>query len=165
MDKTLGDNIKINGNSRNESETLTFSGIPSSHSDTAVMETVATERNSFTVDFGTDVDLNVIEFPTNTAGNEIYIIIKDGEGKAFQDSDGNDITDVIPITGGQFVLPENFPLTDIVTVIVVSATDPSFVVNSDFLGCIPPRMYTLIYTVAYNFRLFSSIRAISNKSQ
>ena len=149
MDDKEDLDIKVNGNPRDESETLTFSGIPDSYNDTTVMDTTPTETNSFRVEFSTDVDLNVVSFPEISGGTgeetEIFIIIKDGNGDIIKDLDGNDITDVIPVTGGQIVLPDNLPLTDNLTIIIVSSNDDSFELSTDFLGCVPPRMYTLNY--------------------
>ena len=149
MDDIADLNIKVNGNPRDESQTLTFSGIPNSHDETTVMDTIPTETNSFTVEFDQDVDFNEVLIDEISAGTgeetEIYIIIKDGNGDIIKDLDGNDITDVIPVTGGKIVFPDNLPLRDTFLIIVVSASQELFELSTDFLGCVLPRTYTFNY--------------------
>lgn len=148
MDDIEDLNIQVNGNPREENQTLTFSGIPGSYNEATVMGTIPTDTNSFAVEFDQVVyfsQLLISDLSAKTGQvTDIYIIIKDGKD-IIEDLFGNNFTDVIHITDGKSVIPDKLGPRDTFTIIVVSASQPSFELNTDFLGCVHPRTYTLNY--------------------
>jgi len=135
--------IKVNGEPRNESEKVSFSGIPQNYDPDTVQETDAVPSNSITVDFGELVELNVLEIDSPDVST-ISIIVKDGNGNVLTDTEGKPFTDVLIVEDGKLVFPENFPDVEDITIIIVSADNPSITLGTDFLGCLHPREYTFI---------------------
>ena len=146
MDDINGLEILVNGEERDEEETLTFSDIPNNYDADTVMDTTPTDTNSFKVEFSQDVDLNVVSIGEIASGGEeidMNIIITDENGDILDGTDGNPITSVIPLEGGEFILPANFPPVKNITIIIVSSSVPSIELSTDFLGCLLPSMYML----------------------
>lgn len=135
--------IKVNGEPRNESEKVSFSNIPQNYDPDTVQETDAVPSNSITVDFGELVELNVLEIDSPDVST-ISIIVKDGNGNVLTDTEGKPFTDVLIVEDGKLVFPENFPDVEDITIIIVSADNPSITLGTDFLGCLHPREYTFI---------------------
>ena len=139
----LGLNIEVNNEPREDSETVSFSDIPSDYNPNTVINTTAVPSNSITVDFGKLVELNVLEIDSPGV-SDISIIVKDGNGDVLIDADGNPFTDVIKLDDGKLVFPDHFPVVEVITIIIVSSNTPTLTLDTNYLGCLHPSEFTLI---------------------
>ena len=139
----LGLNIEVNNEPREDSETVSFSDIPSDYNPNTVINTTAVPSNSITVDFGELVELNVIEIDSPGV-SDISIIVKDGKGDVLKDTGGNPFTDVINLEDGKLVFPDHFPNVEDITIIIVSSNNATLTVDTNYLGCLHPSEFALI---------------------
>ena len=122
--------ITVDGLPRNEATTQPFTNIPSSYDETTVLDTPPSNSTSVTVEFSVPVDLNVLKVGGPGLPDEMTILVTG------TDTNGETKKELIDLDGNEFIFPDDFPPVKKVVITVVSSNDPSFDLETDFLGCV-----------------------------
>ena len=134
MDDIADLDITVNGSERDENADVSFSNIPSTYDEGTVDNTDMTPSNTITVTFSKPVDLNVFQMAGEDTPNEVTILVTG------IDSNGDEVRAILHKTGDEFIFDEGFPAVSEVKITVISASEESFTVGTDFLGCVHPGM-------------------------
>ena len=130
MDDIADLEITVDGLSRNETTTKSFRNIPSSYDDSTVLDTRPSRSSSVVVEFNIPVDLNVLIVDGQRLPDDITILVTGTDGN------GETQKALIHLDSNKFIFPDDFPPIEQVRITVVSSSNPSFDLKTEFLGCV-----------------------------
>ena len=133
MDNITDLEIKVNDIPRTGLSAVDLKNIAEYYDLDTALSTPQNSDNTIAVSFNKLVDLNTLLVNDQNLPDELTIVVR---GK---DENGAIHTQVVNLTGNEFVLDNIPPVKDVLITFVYSS-NPDFSLTTEFLGCVHPGM-------------------------